>query len=130
MTPEFKDLVVRTIPHDKQQYDTVGNWRVGGGGNWDIWVSKMPDWRYQLLVALHEFVEMALCAHRDISGDAVTTFDEIFEANRPEGNTDEPGDHELAPYRAEHQFATMIEKMMADELGVDWDDYEEAVVTL
>jgi hypothetical protein len=124
---EFRDLLVRAIPHDKQQYPTVGNWRIGSSGNWDIWVSRLPDWRYVYLVALHEWIEMALCAHRGISGEDVTTFDEAFEAHRDEGNLDEPGDSDLAPYRKEHQFASHIERIVAAELGVEWDDYERAI---
>jgi hypothetical protein len=38
---------------------------------------------------------------------------------------EEPGDSSEAPYHKEHVFATKIERMIADELGVDWDVYEK-----
>ena len=42
----------------------------------------------------------------------------------------EPGDHPKAPYRNEHEFATMIGMMVAQKLGVSWSDYEKTVLSL
>jgi hypothetical protein len=42
----------------------------------------------------------------------------------------EPGDHPSCPYEREHNFAARVERMIAQELGVDWDAYEKALEAL
>ena len=37
------------------------------------------------------------------------------------------GDHPKAPYRKQHKFATMIERIVAWHIGVDWEKYEKAI---
>lgn len=123
------NIRIETIPHEKQQYETVGNWF------WDvdtlvIHISNMKNWKYELLVAIHEITETALCRDRNISEDSVTDFDLEFEARRQEGNTDEPGDDPNSPYRKEHLFATNIERLLAAELKVEWDKYEKTINSL
>lgn len=120
---------IQTIPHAGQRYDTCGDWRVLsepslGIEKFRIDVSALGDWRYETLVAIHELVEAVLCHHRGISDEVVTAFDKAFDG---EG---EPGDSPDAPYRKEHFLATIIELMMASELGVDWALYEAAIERL
>lgn len=126
---------IQTIPHAEQRYPTVGDWTEAvafpdGEKTWTIHVSDLNDWRREVLVAVHELVEMSLCVHRHIAEQDVSDFDVKFEAARTEGNTDEPGDDPKAPYCGEHQFATKVEKLLAVELEVDWEDYERAVMEL
>ena len=90
----------------------------------------MSDWRYELLVALHELVEVNLCKHRGVTEADVDAFDKSFEKNRKPGNEDEPGDDPKAPYRKEHFFATNIEALMSAELKVDWAKYEKEINAL
>lgn len=118
------------INHKDQRYDTVGDWNWDKRGNLLITISDMGDWRYNFLVALHELCEVMLCRHRSIPQSEVDQFDMAFEARREEGNVDEPGDDLLAPYHAEHVFATKIEKQMAKELNVDWEEYDKTVGSL
>lgn len=92
-----------------------------------IRVSDMGNEDYESLVALHELVEVLLCQKRGITTEEVDAFDKAFEAARPDGNNDEPGDDPKAPYKKEHFFATNIEKLMSAELGVDWTAYEAAI---
>src|SRR6266568_6634472 len=123
-------VVIETIAHARQRYETAGDWRIDGTATAPsiaVKVSKMGDWRYELLVGLHEMVEAALCRQRGIGEAQVTAFDEAFEKARAAGNTDEPGDELAAPYHREHIFASKIERLMAVELGVDWTAYEAAV---
>lgn len=121
---------IRTIPHSSQEYDTVGNWFEDEDKMTHILVSDMSDWRYELLVAVHELVEQALCKARGISEESVTKFDKEFEASRQEGDESEPGDNWAAPYQKEHVFATNIERLLAAELGVDWQPYDDTVLSL
>lgn len=116
--------------HRMQRYDTVGDWFFTTRRNLVVHVSDMQNEKYHFLVGLHEYIEAMLCHFRDIKEQDVTDFDLAFEAQRPAGNTDEPGDSPLAPYNKEHQFATKIERMVAEELGVSWDDYDKTVNSL
>lgn len=122
---------VAQVPHRKQRYETVGDWIPGKPAQ--IRVSKMKDQRYVFLVALHEMIEYELCRMHGISDKEVVAFDVNFEAERRMNLHPidaEPGDHPKAPYRNEHEFATMIEMMVAHKLGVSWSDYEKAVLSL
>lgn len=120
-------ITIEVIPHDQQRYSTCGDWKIRRNGNIEILVSSMGDWKKEMLVGLHEMVEVLLCKNRGITDEIVSAFDIQFEKDRPEGNTDEPGDDPKAPYRREHFFATNLERLMAAELGVDWHLYDAAV---
>ncbi len=124
-------MVIMEVPHKKQRYETVGDWILGSPV--EIRVSSMKDERYTFLVALHELVEYELCRMKGISDERVVAFDKSFEAERGRGLRDrwaEPGDDPKAPYRKEHAFATLIERLVAQKLGVKWSHYEKTVVAL
>jgi hypothetical protein len=123
-------IIIETIPHKSQQYPTVGDWRRDAEGNLRIFVSEEIGDKYALLVAIHELIEVSLCEDRGITVEEVDAFDKAFENNRAKGNVDEPGDDPKAPYRKEHFFATSLERLMAAELGVDWQKYDDAVNAL
>ncbi len=93
-------------------------------------MSKMSDWRYEMLIAVHELIEVALCKKDGISDVMVDQFDMDFEKNRAPGDQSEPGDDPRAPYRKQHFVATTIERQLAVELGVDWDEYGKAIESL
>lgn len=120
-------ITIETIPHASQRYDTVGDWIWEDENYLRIRVSSMRRRRYAALVAVHELVEALLCWERGITTEMVDTFDKAFEAGRPEGNEDEPGDDPTCPYRREHFFATTVERLLAAELRVDWTEYERSV---
>ena len=123
-------IKINVVSHDKQRYETIGDWVSDADGNWTITVSQLGDWRMNLLVAVHEIVEQALCTHRGIPEAVVTAFDHGFEASRAEGNDEEPGDHPTSPYRKEHRTAERFERALAKELGVNWADYEKRIAAL
>jgi hypothetical protein len=124
-------IVIETIPHGAQRYPTVGDYWQDADGVEQIRVSQMADWRYVILVAVHEIAEMMLARWRGIPEDAIGAFDMDFERKREEGLvTGEPGDAPDAPYRREHFFATNLERLLAAELGVDWAAYEAHVDAL
>jgi hypothetical protein len=118
------------LPHSLQPYDTCGDWQISSRGPIHVSVSEMADWRYELLVGLHELVEASLCKARGIDQHAVTAFDVEYEKKRRQGDESEPGDDSAAPYHLEHVFATKIEKLMCAELGLDWAEYDKAVGAL
>lgn len=122
--------LIEVVEHDKQRYETVGDWQYTEKDNFYVTVSRMDNWKYELLVGIHELIEAALCKDRGITDNLVSDFDRNFEALRQPGNTDEPGDHQFAPYKNEHFFATSIERLIAAELNVDWKEYDDAVQAL
>ena len=124
-------FIVSEVPHRTQRYETVGDWIPGKPVA--VRVSKMKDERYVFLVALHELIECELCRMKGISDGRVVEFDKKFERERSMGlheKWEEPGDDSRAPYRREHQFATMVERMVAQKLAVRWPDYEKTVTAL
>jgi hypothetical protein len=119
-------IEIKTIPHNSQRYDTVGDWWTDEEG-WHIRVSELGDWRYQFLVAFHEMLELAWCKRRGVKQADVDAFDMDYEKNRKPGDFSEPGDDPKAPYREGHHLATLVERFAAMVLGVSWDAYEAAV---
>lgn len=115
-------IVIETISHNLQRYDTVGDYWIAPDGSLHIVVSKMQDSRYDSLVMVHELVEALLCVHRGITMKQIDDFD-----MGPGKNLDEPGDSPKAPYHKEHVFATKVEKMLAKQLDVNWEAYNKAI---
>jgi hypothetical protein len=132
--PRERDLLFtcEVIEHAQQRYETCGDWLLEAGSI-NVRVSYLGDWRMELLVGVHELIEAALCKHRGITDEAVTAFDEQFERDRAEGKhklVDEPGNDPRASYFKEHLFASMIERDLAAELSVKWDEYEKRIQEL
>ena len=127
-------IYIDTIAHEEQRYPTVGDywfpWREQKDTCIEVRVSRMGNEDYEFLVAIHEQIEAYLTKKRGITETLITNFDVEFEKNRPKGNTNEPGNDPDAPYHKEHVFATKLERMLAEELGVDWDKYDAAVNAL
>jgi len=127
------NVKIEIIPNESQIYPTVGDWRFDDWGDLTIKVSDMKNWKYEMLVAIHELVEVCLCKERGIKQSDVDAFDIQFEKEREQGlhlQDEEPGFAPNAPYLKEHTFATLIEKEMAVQLGVDWGIYDKTVMEL
>lgn len=126
------EVHIKTIPHKKQRYETVGDWW------WEkntlqMRISDMENWRYEFLVAVHEYIEAMLCKHSGVSQKSVDSFDIKFEKDRLKfkwGNEPEPGNDPRAPYFFQHNIATGIERILATLLGVNWDEYDKTVMSL
>jgi hypothetical protein len=136
-------IIIETVDHDKQRYNTTGDWYYDNPSTLRIVVSKLGNEKYEMLVAIHETIEALLCKWRAIKQAAVDKFDIAFEEARKQATEGEfafhgqlfpenmePGDCHMAPYYQEHQFATGIERTLAAFLGVVWVDYEKAVWAL
>ncbi len=112
------NIRIKTIPHKKQEYITHGNWYYDKKGNLTITVSDFGNWKYEFLVAIHEMVEVALCKDRDISDKEVTNFD------LKHLDAEEPGFLKDSIYYKEHQVADVVERLMANQLNINWEEYE------
>ena len=120
------NIDIKTIPHNRQRYPTCGDyWRDKHKVHFRI--SDMKDKDYEFLIAIHELIEHHLCEQRGIDLYSIDEFDKKYEKDRKKGDVSEPGNDPKAPYYLEHQFATKIEKLIAKELGVIWDEYDKAV---
>lgn len=135
--------VIESIPHVLQEYDTLGDYRKSKfeeqcGPNYNIIsVSDELNKDAQFLVAIHEMIESYICEKEGISWESIDVFDEKYEEDRCKGwnlsssykksitNFSEPGDEPNAPYYKAHQFASAVERLIADRLGIDWADYEK-----
>lgn len=113
-------ILLQTIPHRKQRYNTLGDW-FEKNGMLCIRVSQLVKREHEILIAIHELIEAVLCAKRGISEDSVMNFDEAH----PE--LEDPGDSISAPYHFQHEFAKRIERMMCGEMGIDWEEYEKTL---
>jgi hypothetical protein len=107
------------------RYPTVGDY-VKKGRVIHVFVAKSENPDHEFLVALHEVVEAWLTQRRGISWKEVDKFDILFEKNRTP-SSGEPGDDPGSPYFKEHQFATRIERMVCQELGISWDEYDSEI---
>lgn len=127
------DIIVEAIAHENRRYNTCGDFLTNENGTLAVKVSRMDDWRYNRLVAIHEIIEATLCREAGVTDAEIDQFDLQFEADRMLGrhaDDAEPGDDPNAPYRRQHLMATAIEKMLAAAMGVDWRAYEEAINAL
>lgn len=120
-------ILLETIKHSEQRYKTVGDWFQREDGTVVIRSSKLSDPRLEFLILIHELVEWFLCLDAGISQQVVDEFDKEHEDEQDEV---ELGDLSDAPYRTQHCFATGIERLLAAELDVDWDSYEEELIGL
>lgn len=124
----------KTIPHEEQRYDTVGDYFKGDDNIWEFRVSKMENENYEFLVFIHELVEWYLTQKKGITEESISEFDDKFEELRkkyPEViGKQEPGHMVSAPYHDEHVFAESVERLVAGKLGVDWKKYDEVVNNL
>jgi hypothetical protein len=117
------NISIQSIPEEQHRYPTTGDWWFEPDGRLRIAVTEWGNPDHEFLIAFHELVEVWLCRRRGITTEAVDAFDMAYERNRREGDTSEPGDDPRAPYYREHQFASGMERLMAAELGVNWQEY-------
>ena len=116
----MREVLIQTIKPAEQRYQTVGDW-YNDGDQTVIRVSDTGDPDHSFLVAVHELVEWYLCQKAGISAAAVDEFDHR-ELREPYL---EHGDMPDAPYHRQHDAALCVERVLAHELGIDWQMYEE-----
>jgi len=114
-------IITKVVPLDWQRYDTLGDY-FDNGDALHFRITDTGNDEYNKLILIHELIEELMTRHRGISEKDILEFDLKFDDSKQEG---EPGDQIDAPYRNEHRFAEMIEKMICHELGIDWIKYNE-----
>lgn len=121
----IKSVKIEVIPHRQQRYPTIGDYLETSPGEWTIFVSELGDWRMNMLVGVHELVEVIQTEAAGIPEPDIKAFDEQFEAANKDVDA-EPGDQLEAPYHQQHVFAEHVERQLSLRLGVGWDAYDEA----
>lgn len=133
------DIHIEIIPHSQQRYPTVGDWWVDNQGIVQIRVSEMKAWCGNVLVAIHELVEVLIESAKRTSTLRVPAnlvketdeFDKTYEANRTRDNKEgEPGLDPRCPVYQGHMAASAIEMIAAMILGVNYNDYVDEVASL
>lgn len=129
----------QVVEHKKQRYETVGDYFRDRHGTWQFRVSHLPDPRYEQLVFLHELTELTLVLAAGLAIEQVDDWDKAYEEARAAGQKiapcgcklkDEPGDDQHSPYHEAHKAATLAEKAAAKAMGVNWNEYDKAVMEL
>lgn len=123
------NIIIRSIPHQSHRYPTCGDWW-WEGEDLHIRVSEEMSYHSQSLVALHEMAEAMMCSANGVTQKQVDDFDMGYEKNRQEGDDSEPGDHKDAPYHDQHKLATAVELIVANQMGVEWEDHERNISQL
>jgi hypothetical protein len=116
-------IIIESIPHDKQRYDTVGDYweETDAAGNitWHIKVSDTGDLGEIVAIALHELIEKTLCKFDGVTDAQIDAFDFNWKGDG------EPGDSHGAPYHEQHKVATYLESDFVSWLGRSWGEYTE-----
>jgi hypothetical protein len=123
-------IIIETIEHQSQRYPTIRDWQFKSGAGSEtlfIKVSRLGNWRFEALIAVHELVEALLCKSNGISEEQVDRFDLDFEAKREPGDWFEPGSSPDAPYFHEHLKAERVEYDLARWLNVRFADFFDAI---
>lgn len=122
--------MMEVVPYEAMRYPTCGDYWIDAFGTKHVRVADMDNEDYALLVQIHELVEEHLTRRRGLTEPEITAFDEQFERERMDGlhgDTEEPGFAKGCPYLREHMIATGIEMQLAGIMGLDWQEYEDAV---
>lgn len=115
----MKQITMIVIDHEKQRYDTVGDWYFAKDDpeHLFIFISKCSDWRFEQCVFIHELTEAVLCKARGITEKQVDEWDLSHEETG--------ADFCLtgAPYEKEHYAACVTELFLGKEFGINYDAY-------
>lgn len=90
-------------------------------------VNPLSDWRYEVLLKIHEAVEAIMCRHKGVKVAEVDAFDLEYESTHSSDLN--AGDDPRAPYVRQHCIATGIERVLSAELDVNWEIYDKDLET-
>jgi len=112
---------IETVAPKEMRYRTVGDWFFSGEGCLVIQVADTGNWVYNILVAIHELIEVVLCQIAGVTQKQVDRFDLAHQ------DDEDPGSHPKAPYHDQHLVAMGIEMILAGRIGVKWRKYEDSL---
>ena len=119
------DISIKIVEPKNMRPEVDGvDWFWESNGDLQVQVAPMSDWRYEVLLGLHEAFEAVCCKHLGVSQAAVDKFDQQFDKDHPNEPDLNAGDDPLAPYDRAHTVATACERVLAFALDVQWGDYD------
>lgn len=130
---ETKEIHIKFVPHSEQRLNTNAGDYFYDGNKLMIIVSDLGDEYKNRLIALHELIEEAITKKHGIDEPTIQAFDtqwEIDKANGLKDNITECGLDQKAPYYKEHLFSDAIERLFAQQLDIDWNEYEKQFLSL
>ena len=119
------NVQMNVIPHQQQRYDTAGDWWLDvERDTLKINISFLGDWKMEACLGIHELIEAIRCMADRVDQTLVDQWDLNFKGKG------EPGDDPNAPYHRQHVQASIVERTLARQLGVDWSKYEQKLEEL
>lgn len=120
------DIIIKVIPESEQRKEVNGaDWFWDAEGNLQVRVSPMSDWRYETALAFHEAFEACLCKNNGVTQKEVDEFDMAFDLAHPNEPDLNAGDEQTAPYRREHNYATIVDRLFIGACQLNWKDYDD-----
>ncbi len=121
-------IEIKAIDDSSHRYPTIGDYYKKDKDVLQIHISnlKRENKDFEFLILIHELVEWYLTENKGITEHEITKFDVKFEKDRNKGlhsEDAEPGDAINSPYRKQHRFAENIERLIAAELDIDFNEY-------
>jgi hypothetical protein len=115
-------IVIETKPKNLMRYVTAGDYFEVQKDNVFIDVCEQGNDDANFLISLHELIEWYLTKKRGIKEEDIMDFD----LAHPDSL--EPGDEKDSIYRREHRFAENIERLVAGELGIDFNEHNNSII--
>lgn len=125
-----KDINIKFIDGKDQRYPTCGDyWETET--SYEFRITKQTHTDKNILIVLHEMIEFFVCGYRDIAEQEITNFDLMWEQGPK--LEDEPGNCKelngiINPYYREHRFSENIERQVALEIDIDWQEYSDNLI--
>lgn len=120
------NMNVLVIPNSEMRPEVDGcDWFYDDTGNLEVRIAPLSCWEMETCLAIHELIESILCKKAGISQTEVDQFDLKFDRDHPNEPDIGAGDDPDAPYHRQHIVATTIERIVAGELNLNWEEYEK-----
>jgi hypothetical protein len=111
---------------------TVGYWQFSEANNkgaLTIYNVELPDWRFNLAVKGHEFLEVGYCWLFNITTEECDKFDDMIEEEYEreiKPVTEEGGFDERCPYKWGHRLGFLWEYFIIHITFASWSGYDRA----
>lgn len=128
-------MVVQFVPHDRQRYDTCGDWTLednyGDGPDLVFKITHTGNDKMDMCLLMHELNEALVYLFKhDFTQECVKAVDEFDMRYGEKNEQGEPGFDPLCPCYSEHMFAMEAEHGVAAQLALDWNAYTETLGAL
>jgi len=115
------NIDIKVIPHNKQRYDTLGDYYFTKKGKLKVRVSDCNNQWYERMIIIHELIEETLTRYKGITEEEIMKFDLEHIDN------EDPGSLNESPYHDEHMIALGIEQTLCLYMGIDWNIYDKRI---